>query len=617
MQEGDDTMASHFIYSIRDHQFILKEWLDLSKVLDTDRFRNTYSLDDIDTILNNALKVAQEVVAPTNKDGDKIQAQFADGQVKIPESIKKAYHFIQSNGFGSSNKNHHDESALPLCILGGTSEYLAAANPALAPYFVLTSGACSLIQSFGDEKLKRLFLPKMFSGQWSGTMAVTEPGGSSDLGDLLTKAYPTDEPGVYKIKGTKCFITGAEQDITENIVHLVLGRVEGSAPGLKGLSVFVVPKYWPREDGEVGVFNDINCVGIEDKLGMRASATCMINFGEDNNCRGYLLGDPPDENGAGQGNYQMFKMMNEERLNTGHGAVATAALSFHNAAHYAAQRIQGRLLSDLRGARVPIIQHEDIRRNLMFQKSHIEGLRALVFYNLYLLDIAEWSPDKELAANAKDIVDLSTPVIKAYASDMAFQCINEALQVFGGYGYTEEYPVAQMLRDSRIFCIWEGTNYLQSLDLIGRKWTRRKGAVFAGWLQSIQDFIDQNKEDPEFAKEFKILQKALDSYKEIQAAIGGYVAEGKIGMIGLYATRILHATGKIYCGKILLDMALVAQKRITELGTDHYDQAFYQGKVASARFFLHNIVPEVETALAIIKAGNKSAIEVESEALLI
>jgi len=610
-------VASHFFYSIRDHQFLLKEWLDLSKVLDTGRFRNTYSIDDIDAILNNALRIAQEVIAPTNKDGDKIQAQFQNGQVKVPDSMKKAYHFIQSSGLGCSNKNHNDESALPLCILGCSWEYLAAANPALAPYFVLTSGACNLIQSFGDEKLKKLFLPKMFSGQWSGTMAVTEPGGSSDLGDLLAKAYPTDEPGVYKIKGTKCFITGAEQDITENIVHLVLARVEGSAPGLKGLSVFVVPKYWPTEDGDVGAFNDINCIGIEDKMGMRGSATCMINFGEDNNCRGYLLGDPPDENGAGQGNYQMFRLMNEERLNTGHGAVAAAAVSYYNAAHYASQRIQGRLLSDLRGERVPIIRHEDIRRNLMFQKSHIEALRAVIVYNLHLLDIAEWHHDEELAANAKDIVDLSTPIIKAYASDMAFQCINEALQVFGGYGYTEEYPISQMLRDSRIFCIWEGTNYLQSLDLIGRKWTRRKGTVFAGWLQSIQDFIDQNKGGPDFAVEFEILQKALNSYREIQAAIGGYLVQGKIGMIGLYATRILHATGKIYCGRVLLDMALVAQKRITELEPDHYDHAFYQGKIASARFFLNNIVPEVENTLTVIKAGDTSALDLDQSAFLI
>jgi alkylation response protein AidB-like acyl-CoA dehydrogenase len=610
-------MVSGFIYSTRDHIFLLKEWLDLSKVLGTDRFRNTYSIDDIDAILNNAFRIAQEVIAPTNKDGDKIQAQFENGKVKVPDSMKKAYHFIQSSGLGPSNKNRDDESALPLCILGCAWEYLAAANPALAPYFVLSTGACNLIQTFGDEKLKNLFLPKMFSGQWSGTMAVTEPGGSSDLGDLLTKAYPTDEPGVYKVKGTKCFITGAEQDITENIVHLVLARVEGSAPGLKGLSVFVVPKYWPTEDGEAGVFNDINCIGIEDKMGMKGSATCMINFGEDNNCRGYLLGEPPDENGKGQGSYQMFKLMNEERLNTGHGAVAAAAVSYHNAAQYAAQRIQGRLLSDLRGERVPIIRHEDIRRNLMFQKSHIDALRAVIVYNLYLLDLAEWSDDKELAAKAKDIVDLSTPIIKAYASDMAFQCINEALQVFGGYGYTEEYPISQMLRDSRIFCIWEGTNYLQSLDLIGRKWTRRKGTVFAGWLQSLQDFIDENKGNPDFATEFAILQKGLDNYRQIQAAIGGYLGQGKIGMIGLYSTRILHATGKIYCGKVLLDMALVAQKKINELGTDHYDYAFYQGKVAAARFFLQNIVPEIETTLAIIKAGDTSAIEVEEKAFLV
>lgn len=610
-------MASNYIYSTRDHLFLLKEWLDLSKVLNTERFKDTYSIDDIDAILNNALRIAQEVIAPTNKDGDKIQAQFENGKVRIPESMKKAYHFIQSSGLGPSNKNRNDESALPLCILGCAWEYLAAANPALAPYFVLSAGACNLIQTFGDDKLKNLFLPKMFSGQWTGTMAVTEPGGSSDLGDLLTKAYPTDEPGVYKIKGTKCFITGAEQDITENIVHLVLARVEGAAPGLKGLSVFVVPKYWLDEKGEAGEFNDINCISIEDKMGMKGSATCLINFGEDNNCRGYILGDPPDENGAGQGTYQMFKMMNEERLNTGHGAVAAAAAAYYHAAKYASQRIQGRLLSDLRGPRVPIIRHEDIRRNLMFQKSHIEGLRAVIVYNLYLLDLAEWSDDKELAAQARDIVDLSTPIIKAYASDMAFQCINEALQIFGGYGYTEDYPISQMLRDSRIFCIWEGTNYLQSLDLVARKWTKRKGTVFAGWLQSIQDFIDKNKDNPDFAQEFALLQKGLDNYRQIQAAIVGYLGQGKIGMIGLYATRILHSTGKIYCGKVLLDMALVAQKKIKELGPDHYDYPFYQGKVASARFYLQNIVPEIDTTLEIIKAGDTSALDVEEKAFLV
>ncbi|HPU49722.1 MAG TPA: acyl-CoA dehydrogenase [Syntrophomonadaceae bacterium] len=610
-------MASNYIYSTRDHLFLLKEWLDLSKVLNTERFKDTYSIDDIDAILNNALRIAQEVIAPTNKDGDKIQAQFENGKVRIPESMKKAYHFIQSSGLGPSNKNRNDESALPLCILGCAWEYLAAANPALAPYFVLSAGACNLIQTFGDDKLKNLFLPKMFSGQWTGTMAVTEPGGSSDLGDLLTKAYPTDEPGVYKIKGTKCFITGAEQDITENIVHLVLARVEGAAPGLKGLSVFVVPKYWLDEKGEAGEFNDINCISIEDKMGMKGSATCLINFGEDNNCRGYILGDPPDENGAGQGTYQMFKMMNEERLNTGHGAVAAAAAAYYHAANYASQRIQGRLLSDLRGPRVPIIRHEDIRRNLMFQKSHIEGLRAVIVYNLYLLDLAEWSDDKELAAQARDIVDLSTPIIKAYASDMAFQCINEALQIFGGYGYTEDYPISQMLRDSRIFCIWEGTNYLQSLDLVARKWTKRKGTVFAGWLQSIQDFIDKNKDNPDFAQEFALLQKGLDNYRQIQAAIVGYLGQGKIGMIGLYATRILHSTGKIYCGKVLLDMALVAQKKIKELGPDHYDYPFYQGKVASARFYLQNIVPEIDTTLEIIKAGDTSALDVEEKAFLV
>lgn len=608
-------MATNFIYSTRDHKFILKEWLDLSRVLETDRYKNSYSIDDIDPILDNALKVAREVLAPCNDDGDTLHAKFENGQVKVPPSYKKAYFFIQENGLGSSNKNHHDESALPISIFACCSEYLAAANAALGPYFMATTGAAGLVQSYGSEKVKQIFLPKMFSGQWAGTMDLTEPGGGSDVGDILTRAYPTDEPGVYRIVGTKCFITGGEQDITENIVHLTLARIEGAAPGTKGISLFVVPKYWPDKNGEVGEFNDVVCAGIEHKLGLKGSSTAVMNFGEEGRCRGYLLGDPPGEDGAGQGMSQMFDMMNEERMVTGHAALSLAALAYHNAAQYAAQRIQGRLLTNPRGGRVPIIKHEDVRRMLMFQKAHQDAFRALILYTYYLLDLAENSSDSDVVKRSRAMIEVNTPIIKAYCSDLAFQCISEAMQVYGGYGYSEEYPIAQIMRDSRIYPIREGTNYIQSMDLVGRKWTLAKGQVFAAWFKEIIEFIERNQGTAGLEREFVLMRDAGGCYLELQKTMGGYVQAGRIVMAGLYATRILHATGKLICGKLLLDQALLAQKKLERVSPDHPDYAFYQGKVASARFYVRNIVPEIEMVLKVVKDGDTSAVDVPEEAL--
>lgn len=610
-------MASNFMYSTRDHKFILKEWLDMSKIFATDRFKDGYTVDDIDSILENAYKVAKEVVAPTNDDGDTQHAVFKDGKVTTPESFKKAYYFIQENGLGSSNKDPNDPTAMPMTLYACCAEYLAAANAALGPYYMATSGAVSLVEKFGSEKVKKIFLEKMYSGQWAGTMDLTEPGGGSDVGDILTKAYPTDEPGVYKIKGTKCFITGGDQDITENIVHLTLARIEGAAPGTKGISLFVVPKYWPDENGNVGEFNDVNCVGIEHKMGLRGSATAVISFGEENKCRGFLLGNPPDAEGKAEGMAQMFNMMNEERLVTGHAAMCAATVSYYNAAKYATERIQGRLLTNPKGGRVPIIKHEDVRRMLMFQKAHIEAFRALIMWTYYNIDLANNSSDPEVVKKAKGIVEVNTPICKAYCSDMGFLCVSEAMQVYGGYGYSEEYPIAQQMRDCRIYAIWEGTNFIQSMDLVGRKWMLGQGKVFAEWLQTIQDFIDANKSTAGYEKEFEILQEALNNYREIQATMGGYLAAGKIGMIGLYATRILHATGKLICGKLLLEQALLAEKKIAELGKEHYDYPFYAGKTAAARFYLHNIVPEIATTLRVIKDGDTSCIDVPEEALLV
>ncbi|HNZ10882.1 MAG: Acyl-CoA dehydrogenase [Deltaproteobacteria bacterium ADurb.Bin151] len=602
-------MAANFVYSTREHKFILKEWLDMSKVFGQGRFEGGYSLDEVDSILENAMKIAKEVVAPTNEDGDKQHAVYKNGKVTTPESFKKPYWTVQENGLGSSNADHSDPSALPLCLMGCTNEYLAAANAASGPYVMATTGASGLIRDFGNEKVKNIFLPKMFSGQWAGTMDLTEPNSGSDVGDIITKATPTDEPGVYKIVGTKCFITGGDQDITENIVHLTLARIEGCVPGTKGISLFVVPKYWHTPEGEKGEFNDVNCGGVEHKMGLCGSATSIINFGEEGKCRGYLLGDPPAD-GKGAGMAQMFQMMNEERTVTGLAALAAATVSYNNAALYAAGRIQGRQLTNPKAGRVPIINHEDVRRMLMYQKSITEASRAMIAMSYYCMDVMENTKDENERKRAKAFVEVNIPIVKAWCSDLAFLSISEAMQCYGGYGFSEEYPIAQQLRDCRIYPIWEGTNFIQSMDLIGRKWMMAGGQVFGAWFAELEKFAADHKDDAVLKAEVALLEEALAQYKEIQGTMAGYLGQGKFGMIGFYATRILHATGYIYGAKLLLEHALIAQKKIDEIGKEHFEYPYYAGKVASAKFFAHNLLPNVGLFLRVIKEGDNSVMEI-------
>ncbi|HAA08930.1 MAG: acyl-CoA dehydrogenase [Syntrophomonadaceae bacterium] len=610
-------MASNFLYSTRDHKFILKEWLDMEKVLAYDAFKDYYGVDDIDMILEQALKVAKEVVAPTRDDNDAVQAQFKEGQVTVPPSFKDAYWFVQENGWGASNEDHHCEGRLPQTLFRACGEYLAGANAALMPYVLATAGAAGLVASFGNEKVNRLYREKMYSGEWAGTMCLTEPNAGSDVGDLLTKAYPTDEPGVYKIKGTKCFITGGEQDITENIIHLVLARVEGALPGTKGISLFAVPKMWVDDDGNITGPNDVACIGIEHKMGIKGSSTCVMSFGENNECRGYILGNPPDEEGRGQGMAQMFQMMNGARMETGHAALAETAVAFHNAASYATERIQGRLMTDPKAGRQLIIKHEDVRRMLLDLKAHVDAMRALIFKTYYWFDIFENTTDPEEKKMISGNIDIHTPLVKAYCSDKAWELCAEAMQVYGGNGYSEEYPIAELARDVKIYSIWEGTNYIQSMDLVGRKWMMGKGKVFAQWLANIEAFANEHADHPVLASEMAILKRAVEAYKEIQGAIANYVMNGKMSMMPLYATRILHATSELICGQLLLEQALVAQAKIDELGKEHHDYAFYNGKVNSARYYLHDIVPNIFRTLEVIKDGNTAVLDIEEEAFLI
>jgi alkylation response protein AidB-like acyl-CoA dehydrogenase len=609
-------MSANFAYlNTRDLKFIAKEWLPTEKIFSYPRYSEYYSKDDVDAILDPCLKMAKELIEPTNEDGDSNPIQFENGKVKLPPSFGPLFKQLQSEGWGTSNIDESEGAmVMPEILYAMVWEMFCAANPTFGPYIILTSGSAGLIQTFGDDKLKEMFLPKMMDGTWSGTMCLTEPTAGSDVGDILSKAYPTDDPRIFKIKGNKIFITGGDNDFTENIIHLYLARIEGARPGTKGISLFVVPKYWVNEDGSLED-NDVQTTGVEHKLGQHGSVTASLSMGENNNCRGWLLGvDPRENDGKGEGMAQMFQMMNLARMETGHAGLSCIANAFYNARDYAKERIQGRPLTNPKADRITIINHEDIRRTLLMGKAHVEAIRAMMYKVYFAFDVREHDPDPAEREKANDLIEVATPLCKAYPTDEAWWLIGEAIQAYGGYGYCEEYPVAQIARDVKIYSIWEGTNYIQSLDLIGRKWLMKKGAAFAGFLQEMRDFFEANKNAAGLEKEFANLGRALDAYTEIQMAIGGYFGNNQISMMPVYSRRILTATSQLYAGYCILDQALLAEKKAQEVGADHYDYPFYTGKVAAARYYLRNVVPNVWAVAEIVKDGDTSVLDIDLQA---
>jgi len=458
-----------FKYDIRDLQFILKEWLPTEEVAACERFKDTFSIDDVQMLLTEGFKVAKEILHPINAPGDKIGVKFEDGKVTPVPGFKEAYQFLQQNGWGSSSECIIVETGMPLIMYKAIFEMNTGACPALTSCIKLTSGAANLVLRFGTDQDRKMFLPKMFSGEWQGTMCLTEPNYGSDVGDIITRAYPTEDPRIYKIKGTKMFITAGDQGHCENTIHMVLARPEGGAPGSAGIGLYIVPKIWVNEDGSLGEPNDVTTVRLEHKMGLHAQATALLNFGDEDHCRGILMGPPPDAKGRSQGLAMMFYMMNESRIGTGHNANSQAAAASYFAAQYAEERIQGRPFGVKNADRVPIIRHEDVRRMLLDMKAHVDGIRAMTFKGFYYLDIEANSSDKARAEVCGDYAAILTPLIKAYGSEASLGVIAQAIQVLGGVGYTTEYPVEQYLRDSKILTIWEGTSFIHAQDLVNRK----------------------------------------------------------------------------------------------------------------------------------------------------
>jgi alkylation response protein AidB-like acyl-CoA dehydrogenase len=607
----------NYLYQLRDIKFQSKEWLDMNKLLSNEGYKDYYGVDDIDGFLDVNYKICRDVLCPANKDSDEIGMKFVGGNeqaVISPDSFKNVYNTIMDAGLGPQFGDRQSEGRMPLAWYAPILEMQSGASPAMVMLWALTQGATTVLQFEGTKKQQELFLPKLFSGEWGGTMGLTEPGAGSEVGNCATKAFETDTPGLYKIKGQKCFITSGDHDCCENFIHLVLAKTEGAKVGTAGISLFIVPKFWVNEDGSIGEWNDVTTVGIEHKLGIHGSSTCTLAFGENNNCYGWLVGDQFPVEGRGKGMAQMFRFMNEERLNTGLFALGCIGSAYYAALDYAKIRVQGRKSTDPKGGQVRIIEHEDVRRMLMLQKSCMEAIRALLYQTYYYVDLSHEADDPAEREYADDMFMINNPICKAYSSDMAWILTQEAIQVHGGYGYMEEYAPASLARDSKIYSIWEGTNFIQAQDLTGRKFTMKDGAPFKKWVAEIVDFVAGNKTE-EFAAEFAMMEDAVKAFQHIIDMNAQWTTTNK-QLKQLFATRTLHAAARVYCGKLMLDQGITAAKKLAELGEDHFDANFYKGKVASSKFYIMNVVPEVFGFERAMKVADTSAIDIDEDCLL-
>ncbi|HTG49910.1 MAG TPA: acyl-CoA dehydrogenase, partial [Gemmatimonadales bacterium] len=495
-------------------------------------------------------------------------------------------------------------------------ELLSGANPAFNMYPGLAFGAAETIIECGTPEQSKRYAEKMLDGTWGGTMCLTEPHAGSDVGAAKTSARRLGN-GRYAIKGTKVFISGGDHDLADNIVHLVLARVEGAPPGTKGLSLFIVPKKKISADGQVGGTNDVTVGSIEHKMGINGSATCVLNFGESERCEGELVGTAES-----LGMSQMFRMMNGARIAVGIQGLATAAAAYQNAVDYARDRKQGPHYTHWKDPTVPrvaILEHPDVRRMLLDLKSHTEGIRALIVKLAWHGDQARAlaGKDDEKATYHKGQVDLLTPLVKSFASDEAFRLAAVAIQVYGGAGYLKEHPVEQYARDAKIYSIYEGTNHIQAMDLVGRKMGQAGGANFQAFLQDVAGFVEAQRGDATLGKAVELLAAGQEALMSSAMTLLGWSQNqnGGLGLIGLSANRFLTMMSQVAVAWVLLDAAALAQKKLAAGGLSEPDKAFYTGKVQSALWFARNVLPQVESSARSLATEDASAIEIPDAAL--
>ncbi|MDF9754638.1 acyl-CoA dehydrogenase C-terminal domain-containing protein [Pseudomonas hunanensis] len=576
---------------LRDMRFVLNEVFDVATLWS--QLPGLAEAVDADTamaVLEEAGKVTGKTIAPLSRAADEEGCHWDNGSVRTPEGFIEAYNTYAEGGWvGVGGDPLFGGMGMPKVVSAQVEEMVNASSLAFGLYPMLTAGACLSINAHASEALKEKYLPNMYSGVWAGSMCLTEPHAGTDLGIIRTKAEPQTD-GSYKVSGTKIFITGGEHDLTENIIHLVLAKLPDAPAGPKGISLFLVPKFLVNEDGSLGTRNPATCGSIEHKMGIQGSATCVMNFDE---AVGYIVGEP------NKGLAAMFTMMNYERLGVGIQGLASAERSYQNAVEYARDRLQSRAPTGPQAkdkVADPIIVHPDVRRMLLTMKALTEGGRAFSTYVAMQLDSAKYSEDAATRKRSEELVALLTPVAKAFLTDLGLECTVHGQQVFGGHGYIREWGQEQLVRDVRITQIYEGTNGIQALDLVGRKVVASGGAYYKLFADEIRQFIAANAADlGEFTKP---LAASLDQLDELTNWVLDQ-AKGNPNEIGAASVEYLHAFGYVAYAYMWALMARAAK-------AGEGDADFYGAKLGTARFYFARLLPRVHSLAASVKAGSES-----------
>jgi alkylation response protein AidB-like acyl-CoA dehydrogenase len=591
----------------KDVDFVLFDQLNadsLSKHPDYAEFNRK----TIEMIVTEARNLAIKELLPTQKEGDEIGCKLENGAVTTPECFKRAWElFKEGEWVATAMPAEWGGQGMPHLVAMAAGDYFLGANFAFMMYVGLTNGAAGLIQSFGSEKLKKLFLKKMNSGEWTGTMLLTEPEAGSDVGRLTTTAVKNGD-GTYSISGNKIFISSGEHDLADNIIHPTLARIEGAPAGTGGISLFLVPKIWVNDDGSLGEPNDVVCTAIEEKMGIHGNATAALTLGGKGKCRGYLLGE---EN---KGMRAMFQMMNGARLHTGQQAVAGASTSYLNAINYARERIQGRSITATAkdAPAVPIIQHPDVRRMLLTSKAYVEGMRSLLYYVGQLIDKSHMAKDEKEKAHYEGLLSFLTPICKGYCTDRAYDVTNLGMQVYGGYGFIKDYPQEQLVRDTRITMIYEGTNGIQAMTLLGRETIMNGGKSMMALVGEVQKTLEKAKEIETLKPLAEKIEASIKRTGDAAMFMGKNMMSGQVESAFSFAYSFMEIMGDIIMAWMLLWRASIAADLIAK-GTRKKDEKFLDGQIKSAQFFIRNFLPVTNGKIETIMDNCCAAVDIDDE----